>query len=256
MTPSVLGAELATLTVDDSAPAPYNSLTSSLTGEGVPDVTLKPATASLGNTPIHTPSNASNFTLNNYELTALKISSITFTGANPGDFSQTGGTCGTPPTTVAANTSCTISVTFTPSVLGAESATLKVSDNAAVTQYQTLTSSLSGAGVPAAALAPASYNFGSVAVNTPSSPESFTLTNHQLVALRISSVTFKGANPGDFSQTGGTCGTAPTSLGAKSSCTVSVTFKPLATGKRTATLNVNDSANNSPQTVSLSGTGK
>jgi hypothetical protein len=31
---------------------------------------------------------------------------------------------------------------------------------------------------------------------------------------------------------------------------------PQATGARTATLNVNDSANNSPQTVSLTGTGK
>jgi hypothetical protein len=35
-----------------------------------------------------------------------------------------------------------------------------------------------------------------------------------------------------------------------------VTFTPTATGTRTATLNVNDSANNSPQTVSLTGTGK
>jgi hypothetical protein len=35
-----------------------------------------------------------------------------------------------------------------------------------------------------------------------------------------------------------------------------VTFKPTATGPRSATLNVNDSANNSPQTVSLTGTGK
>jgi hypothetical protein len=35
-----------------------------------------------------------------------------------------------------------------------------------------------------------------------------------------------------------------------------VTFTPTATGTRTATLNVNDSANNSPQQVSLTGTGK
>jgi hypothetical protein len=35
-----------------------------------------------------------------------------------------------------------------------------------------------------------------------------------------------------------------------------VVFKPAATGTRTATLNVNDGANNSPQTVSLKGTGE
>jgi hypothetical protein len=255
-TPSVLGAESATLTVNDNAPAAqYQTLTSSLTGTGLPDVTLKPASTSLGNTPIHTPSSPSNFTLNNYELVPLSISSITFTGANAGDFSQTGGSCGTPPTTLAANTWCSIGVTFTPSVHGAETATLTVNDSASA-PYNTLSSSLSGAGVPAVALAPASYNFGNVAIHTASSPESFTLTNHQLVALSISTITFTGADPGDFSQTGGTCGTPPTSLAAKSSCTVSVTFKPLATGKRTATLNVNDSANNTPQTVSLTGTGQ
>jgi hypothetical protein len=37
---------------------------------------------------------------------------------------------------------------------------------------------------------------------------------------------------------------------------VSVTFKPAATGTRTAILNVSDSAKGSPQTVALTGTGK
>jgi len=45
-------------------------------------------------------------------------------------------------------------------------------------------------------------------------------------------------------------------LAAKSTCTIGVTFTPSAKGTRTATLNVNDSANNSPQTASLTGTGK
>jgi hypothetical protein len=43
---------------------------------------------------------------------------------------------------------------------------------------------------------------------------------------------------------------------AKSHCIISVKFSPKATGTRTATLNVNDSANNSPQTITLKGTGK
>jgi hypothetical protein len=50
-----------------------------------------------------------------------------------------------------------------------------------------------------------------------------------------------------------TCGS---SVPAKGKCTISVTFTPGATGARSATINVNDSANNSPQTVSLTGTGK
>lgn len=42
---------------------------------------------------------------------------------------------------------------------------------------------------------------------------------------------------------------------SKASCTISATFSPTQTGTATDTLSVSDSANNSPQTVSLSGTG-
>ena len=78
-----------------------------------------------------------------------------------------------------------------------------------------------------------------------------TLTNNLTTALAISSITFTGADPGDYAQTN-TCGA---SLAAKSHCTISVTFTPTTTGTRTATLNVIDSANNTPQTVTLKGTG-
>ena len=59
------------------------------------------------------------------------------------------------------------------------------------------------------------------------------------------------ATSGDFSQTNN-CGT---SLAAGVHCAISVTFTPTATGTRTGTLTVSDNASNSPQTVSLSGTG-
>ena len=49
--------------------------------------------------------------------------------------------------------------------------------------------------------------------------------------------------------------TCTTTLSSKKSCTISVTFSPTATGTKTGTLTVSDSANNSPQTASLSGTG-
>ena len=49
-----------------------------------------------------------------------------------------------------------------------------------------------------------------------------------------------------------TCGTG---LGAGASCTVTLAFKPTATGTRVALLSATDAASNSPQTVTLSGTG-
>jgi hypothetical protein len=252
LTPSVLGAETATLTVTDNAPvAQYQTLTSSLSGTGVADVTLAPASASFGSVATVTASNAKNFTLHNNELTALSISRITFTGTNAGDFSQTN-TCGALPANLAAGTSCTISVTLTPSVLGAETATLTVNDNAAVAQYQTLTSSLSGTGVTQAIVSPTSLTFSKQTVGTTSAAKNVTLKSNLLTTLTISSVGFTGANPRDFAQTN-TCGG---SLLAQSTCTITVTFKPTAKGTRTAALSVNDSANNSPQTVSLAGTGE
>jgi hypothetical protein len=47
-----------------------------------------------------------------------------------------------------------------------------------------------------------------------------------------------------------------TGLAATSYCTISVTFTPGAASIRTATMNVDNSSNQSPQTVALAGTGK
>jgi hypothetical protein len=87
-------------------------------------------------------------------------------------------------------------------------------------------------------------------VRTSSAAKSVTLKNNLTTALSIT-IGFTGADPGDFGETDN-CGG---SVAAHSSCTISVKFTPTATGSRTATLNVNDSANNSPQQVSLTGTG-
>ena len=252
-TPSTLTTETAILTVNDDAPSPYNSVTSSLSGTGVGLVTLTPASVSFGLVAVNTGSNVRTFTLWNYQAVALNISSITFTGANAGDFSQTN-TCGAPPTNLAAGTSCTLSVTFTPSTLTAETATLTVNDNA-VAPYNTLTSALSGSGVQDATLTPGIHNFGNVVPFTTSSATIFTLHNSELMALSISSIGFTGTNAGDFSQTN-TCGS---SLASSASCTISVTLTPSVLGAETATLNVNESAvapyNTLTSPLSGSGTG-
>jgi hypothetical protein len=246
LTPTVLGAETGSLAVTDSAPAPYNSLSSALSGAGEADVTLGPASASFGNVAINTPSNVKNFTLHNNQLTAVNISSIGFAGANAGDFAQPNNCVGS----LAEQASCTISVTLTPSLLGAESASLTVNYGAAA-PYSTLSSLLSGTGVAQASVSPTSLTFSKQTVSTSSTAKTVTLKNNLTTALTIT-IGFTGADPGDFGETDTCFG----SVAAQSSCTISVTFTPSASGTRTATLNVNDSANNSPQTVSLAGTGQ
>ncbi|HKV82735.1 MAG TPA: choice-of-anchor D domain-containing protein [Candidatus Sulfotelmatobacter sp.] len=77
------------------------------------------------------------------------------------------------------------------------------------------------------------------------------VSNADMIAITITSITLAGIDPGDFAQTNG-CGS---SLGASASCTISVTLKPTTTGTRRVTLKVTDSAAGSPQQVPLSGTG-
>lgn len=60
-----------------------------------------------------------------------------------------------------------------------------------------------------------------------------------------------GTPSGDYSQTN-TCGT---SVAAKAKCTVSVTFTPTATGTRSAAVTITDNTSNSPQNVTLTGSG-
>ena len=99
---------------------------------------------------------------------------------------------------------------------------------------------------------PTSLNWVSVPVGGKGAQKVVTLKNSGTAAITISSPTFTGSNPGDFLIFSTTCGA---SLAASSSCTANIIFGPKATGARSATLNFNDSASNTPQRVVLTGTG-
>jgi hypothetical protein len=105
-------------------------------------------------------------------------------------------------------------------------------------------------------VAPSSYDFGVVAVSTPTTASvPFVLTNNDSVSYIISTIQMTGTYAGDFGQTN-TCGTLPVTLPGGGSCTFTVTFTPSAASgtKETAKIVINDNANNSPQTVFLKGT--
>src|SRR5208337_1755393 len=92
-----------------------------------------------------------------------------------------------------------------------------------------------------------SLSFGNQAVGSSSSAKNITLKSSGTATLGISSI----AASGDYSQTN-TCGA---SLAASAKCIISVTFAPTALGSRTGTVTITGNASNSPQTVSLTGTG-
>jgi hypothetical protein len=100
---------------------------------------------------------------------------------------------------------------------------------------------------------PTSLSFPAETVGVTSPAKAVTIINNRNVVVSMDGFAFTGANTGDFGDPSTTCGST---LAARKSCKVEVTFAPLASGKRSAVLNVNDSATGSPQTINLAGTGK
>jgi hypothetical protein len=97
-------------------------------------------------------------------------------------------------------------------------------------------------------------NFGAWPLHTTSTPQTFSITSSGGVDLSLTGTSLGGNNPGDFTETGTTCG-SPALLGVDVSCSFTFTFTPLNYGKRTATFILTDNASNSPQAVVLSGFG-
>lgn len=112
------------------------------------------------------------------------------------------------------------------------------------------TAATARASAPIVALSPTSVNFGSVAVGSTSTVHYVTVTNTGNAALDLSR---NFGLTADFAFAG--LGNCPDSLAAGSSCKISVSFTPKASGMRTGTLSIPDNAANSPQTVPLTGTG-
>ena len=207
--------------------------------------TVSPTSLSWAWVPVGYKGGAKTVTLTNGNTAAISISSIGLAGTNPGDFQISSKTCGT---SLAASSSCTVSVAFAPTTTGTRTATLTFNDSDS-TSPQTV--SLSGLGTTGATASPTSLSFGGVNVGS-SKTLSTTLKNQSGATISISNVGITGTNAADFTIASNGCGS---SLANGASCSVSVVFKPSASGTRSATLTFTDSASNNPQAVALSGSG-
>jgi phospholipase C len=212
---------------------------SSGTGGG-PIASVSPTSLSFGTVALGSISNRQTVTLTNTGTATLNLTTITING----DFLK-GNHC---TRTLAPNASCTVDVSFKPTVKGLRSGTLSFNDNAPGSPQ---TVSLTGAGT-AAGFNPTSVNFGNQSVGTTSNPQSITLTNVAATGnLKITNISVTGTNSGDFAQTNN----CPASLAPAQSCTITVTFTPSAIGSRSANVSVTDNGGGSPQAVPLSGNG-
>jgi hypothetical protein len=214
-----------------TSPAPVYPGYNTSSGIGVSPGALNFSSQLTGTT-----SAAQSVTVTNSNSTAAAVSSI----STSGDFAQTNN-CGS---SIAANGSCTVNVTFSPTATGTRTGSLTINAGGL-----TNTVSLSGTGTapgPVLSANPAGLSFPGTLVGSSAATQTVTVTNSGTTAASVSGV----AVTGDFSQTNN-C----TSIAVGGSCTVTVTFTPTAGGTRSGTLTVNSNANNSPLTVGLSGNG-
>ncbi len=177
-------------------------------------------------------------TVNNVSSHPVTMSSIVASG----DYADTN-TC---PVSMLAGTSCTITVTFTPTAAGTRTGAVTLKDNSAGSSSQTI--SLTGTGVTLAlGFSPSSLNLGSVAAGS-SSSMSATLTNDGSSSVTITGISLSGSNA--YTQTNN----CPAALSVQQSCTFTVVFRPPDVGTYKATLTVTNSAG-SAATLALTGMG-
>ncbi len=104
------------------------------------------------------------------------------------------------------------------------------------------------AGGATSVLSATSFTFGAEPVGTPGPSQTLTVTNTGAATLNIVTIAVVGP---DFSQTN-TCGN---SVAPGTNCAIDIVFDPIAFGTRNGSITISSNAANSPQSVTLVGTG-
>ena len=207
-------------------------------------LTLTPAALDFGTLNVGT-NGALDVTVINTSAAPIVFSGLTASG----DFSAAFGTCPVAGAALAANSSCILRVTFTPTVAGVRTGTLGVSTLATTLP---LTVMLTGNAIIASLqITPGALDFGTVAVTSPSNLTTTLLNVGSAPVLNIGA-TITGANAADFAITS-PC--SITSLAPSQGCAMTVTFRPSVAGPRSATLRVASSDPSSPSVIPLTGSG-
>jgi cytochrome c553 len=250
--PTAEGAVTAALAVASNAAA----LQVGITGTGTTQATAKPALSETGpiafaDTQVGSSAAAHITTLGNSGNAALKISTLTLGGTNPGDF-VVGGTCAAN-VSVSSGASCTITTAFKPTAAGARSADLLLVTDSGAQFHLTL----NGNGVavvvtaPSLGISPQSFDFGSVVIGAAAPTRRFTLTNSGAAALTLSGATFSGPFAAVTDSTG--CAAFPFTLQPGAACDLVVSYTPASTGASNGTATI--SAGGTTWTIALSGQG-
>jgi YVTN family beta-propeller protein len=242
----------ATSTMGPTASAGSSLLISNITAYGFlvapPTATLAPSSLDFGSEPDGVTSAPQTLTLSSSGAT-LAITTITITGTNATDFSETDNCAGS---SLGAGGSCTINVKFTPSVASTESGLLTVNDTAGTQTVELAGTGESGAPTFSPSVTTLSFGYQQESLTSPQ--KSVDVSNNGNIGLTISGVSVSGANAADFAISSDGC-LGITLPPVVTTCPVSVTFTPGTTGPETASLVFADDAAGTPQSITITGTG-
>ena len=238
--PLAKGIASASLQFTDTATGSPQNLP--LQGDGEPTsppLTLATTLVNFGSLNVGTTTPPSSVSV----TTGSHASTQSITGPNAADFTITADTC----TGVIAT--CSVSVDFHPSAVGARLAALEF-NTGGVLQDVLLSGVASSASTILAS--PSSLDFGLLNVGTVGSPQKLQVLNTGGAPVTFSGLSITGTNAADFTLTADPCA----DLAFAQACSISLLFSPGAAGPRTATLKITDTATGSPQAVTLTGLGQ
>ncbi len=234
--PKSIAALNGTLTINSNA-SNNNAVGVSLTGSGVavpaPVVTVGPASLAFGNQQINLSSNSQVVTIQNTGTAAATLGAPAIAGAG---MTISANTC---VTSLAVNSSCTVSIVYTPVAVGANTGSLSITSNAPGSPYSV---NLSGTGSATPTPKPtisqtALHTFAATTVGQKTAVFTATVGNSGTASFKLASLGITGSNPSDFSLGAGSCDTV-TAISSTNTCSVSVAFNPTAVGLRTANLSI------------------
>jgi YVTN family beta-propeller protein len=220
--------------------------------------TTTPSSLDFGTQTVFWSYPAKTVSLSNTGNAPLKVSAVGITGTNASDFAVDSDACSGH--SLPAGASCQVLVRFVPGYttgLGAKSATLQFTDNAANSPQSVPLSGISQLYVssgqqPAFSMAPDRLDFADTAPGAHSQTQRFTVTNTGNEPMSISDVSLTGKDPHQFKLLSGTCRGA--SVAPAASCLIYVQFRPTAFGHQNALVQIDDNAPGSPHIAQVTGT--
>lgn len=230
--PTTTGAKTGTVTVTAAAGAMVMATLAGNATPAPPSLVFDAMTKDAGSSPMGVRRDIS-FTVTNPGASATGVPMFSIAGTNASDFTVATNSCAAIP----AMGGCSVTIAFTPSAVGARTATLTVAASPGGTSMATITGT--GAGPALLTLQPALHDYGAVVSGGNQSVDfDFTVTNSGGNTSGALAVQVTSGNSDYTIVTAPANDCSGVTLTAMATCTLRVRFRPLNTGERTGALAV------------------